>query len=128
MEMNAALAALSALSQETRLSLFRQLVAVGDEGLPAGELARRLGVAAPTLSFHVAQMQAAGLLSARREGRSIFYAVDFTQMRALLAFLMEDCCQGHPEICAPFSLEGCGAPAKDCSTPSRRSRAKAGNA
>ena len=123
MEMTNALGALSALAQETRLSLFRQLVVAGAEGLPAGELARRLGIAAPTLSFHVSQMQAAGLLRSRREGRSILYAVDFAQMRALLAFLMEDCCQGHPEICAPFSLEGCAPAAPGCS-PSPRTRSK----
>lgn len=110
MELKDTLAKLAALAQETRLALFRLLVVAGEEGLPAGELGRRLGVAAPTLSFHVGQLEGAGLLRSRRAGRNVYYNVDFAEMRGLLAFLMEDCCQGHPEICAPFSLEGC-APA-----------------
>ncbi len=89
METTIPLQRLSALAQETRLALFRLLVVAGAEGLPAGELSRQLGVAAPTLSFHVAQLEAAGLLRSRRAGRQIFYAVDFAAMRSLLEFLMQ---------------------------------------
>lgn len=92
--------ALGALSQPTRLSVFRLLVREGPSGLPAGEVAARLGVQPATLSFHLTQLERAGLLAARRRGRQIFYAADFQAMRQLVGFLLDDCCHGHPEICA----------------------------
>ncbi len=94
-----AVLALSALAQETRLAVFRLLVREGPEGLAAGEIAARLGVTPATLSFHLAQLERAGLLSARRTGRRIFYALDREGTRGLISFLTEDCCQGRPEIC-----------------------------
>jgi DNA-binding transcriptional ArsR family regulator len=100
METKGALAALSALAQETRLEVFRLLVRAGPTGLAAGAVAERIGVQPATLSFHLRELERAGLLTARRESRQIFYAPDFRGMRALLAFLTEDCCGGHPEICA----------------------------
>lgn len=99
MESNDALAKLAALAQETRLALFRRLVRAGPEGESAGLLAAVLGTPAPTLSFHLKELERAGLITQRREGRSLIYAANFTGMRGLLAFLMEDCCAGHPEIC-----------------------------
>jgi len=102
METKQALAALAALAQETRLEVFRLLVRAGPLGLPAGAVAERIGAQPATLSFHLRELERAGLLTARRESRQIFYAPDFTGMRALLAFLTEDCCDGHPEICAVF--------------------------
>ena len=92
--------ALAALAQPTRLAVFRLLVREGPAGLPAGEVAARLEVQPATLSFHLAQLERAGLLASRRQGRQILYAADFAAMRALVGFLLDDCCHGRPEICA----------------------------
>jgi DNA-binding transcriptional ArsR family regulator len=94
-----AAAALAALSQETRLKIFRHLVAKGLEGHAAGGIATALKVPAPTLSFHLKELEHAGLVHQRRAGRNIIYAANFAAMRALLAYLMQDCCGGRPEIC-----------------------------
>jgi len=99
MKAKAAIEALGALAQESRLAVFRLLVHEGPEGLSAGSIAERLGVPAPTLSFHLAYLNRAGLVSPKREGRSILYAANYRGMNALLTYLTEDCCQGHPEIC-----------------------------
>jgi DNA-binding transcriptional ArsR family regulator len=99
METKQALTALSALAHETRLAVFRLLVRQGPDGMAAGEIAQMLQVPAPTLSFHLKELEAAGLVQARRRHRYILYAADFAGARALLEFLMRDCCQGHPEIC-----------------------------
>jgi ArsR family transcriptional regulator len=99
MKSSQAVASLGALAQETRLSLFRRLVAAGPEGLAAGALAEFLKVAPPTLSFHLKELESAGLIRQRREGRSIIYTAQYEKMRALLSYLMEDCCKGRPEIC-----------------------------
>ena len=101
MDKNRALAALSALAQPTRLDVFRLLVRADRQGMAAGAIAAELGVRQNTLSTNLSLLQAAGLVSGRREGRSIMYASDMEGMRALLAFLMEDCCQGRPELCRP---------------------------
>jgi ArsR family transcriptional regulator len=94
-----ALQALAALSHATRLEVFRLLMRQGALGLPAGQIAERLEVAPSTLSPHLAQLERAGLVTSSRDERRIFYAVNIEGMRALLAFLTEDCCGGHPEIC-----------------------------
>lgn len=99
METRDAVTALAALAQETRLAIFRLLVRQGPEGLPAGAVADALEVQPSTLSFHLAHLERAGLLHSWRVQRQIFYAVDFPGIRGLLAFLTEDCCQGHPAIC-----------------------------
>lgn len=96
-----ALTALAALGQETRLDIFRLLVRAGSDGLAAGEIARQLGTFPNTLSAHLKILAQAGLIRPERDGRSIVYFADFTGMRDLLAFLMEDCCNGSPELCAP---------------------------
>jgi DNA-binding transcriptional ArsR family regulator len=83
--------------------VFRLLVRAGPEGLPAGELAREVGALPNTLSSHLTILAHAGLIRSRREGRSILYSADYEGMRALLGFLMEDCCGGRPEICAPLT-------------------------
>lgn len=101
METTSATTALGALAQETRLAAFRLLVRSGPAGLPAGVIAERLGVPPATLSFHLKELERARLLIARRESRQIYYAADFEGMRELLAFLMDDCCQGDPQMCAP---------------------------
>lgn len=99
MEIEAAIDALAALAQDTRLKTFRLLVKAGPSGLPAGEIARRLEVQPATLSFHLNQLERAGLVTSRRQSRQIIYAAHFKSMRALLMFLTEDCCNGRPEIC-----------------------------
>lgn len=94
---------LGALAHDTRLAVYRLMVEAGPEGLPAGEIARRLDVPPPTLSFHLRDLVDAGLAVDRREGRSIFYAADYATMNALMAFLTDNCCGGRPELCAPAS-------------------------
>ena len=104
---------LSALSQETRLGVFRLLVRGGPQGMAAGEIARALEIPHNTLSSHLSVLSNAGLLQSRRESRSIIYSVDFDGTRNLLTFLLEDCCQGQPEFCAPVVdslLAGCCNP------------------
>jgi DNA-binding transcriptional ArsR family regulator len=101
MDISEASRALSALSQETRLAAFRLLVGAGPDGLPAGGIARRLGIPHNTLSSHLAILVAAGLVASRRDGRSVIYRADIEGTRTLLGFLMEDCCGGRPELCAP---------------------------
>ena len=98
-----AIAALSALAHPGRLEVFRRLVRAGPGGLAAGEIARATGSLPNTLSSNLAILNAAGLTRSRRDGRSIVYSADFGAMRSLLAYLMEDCCEGRPEICADLS-------------------------
>jgi ArsR family transcriptional regulator len=100
MEKSSAIAALGALAQETRLDIFRMLVQSGPEGMPAGELGQRLGQPSPTMSFHLTQLRFAGLVTSRREGRSIIYSANFNAMRDLLGYLTENCCAGRSNACA----------------------------
>ena len=102
MEMDAAIQALSALGQESRLRVFRLLVRRGPEGMPAGDIAEQLKVPANTMSSHLAVLSRAGLVVSRKQGRSVIYAIDVVGTRKLLAFLVEDCCQGAPKICQPL--------------------------
>jgi len=102
MSLPKAVDALSALAHGHRLAVFRLLVRAGANGLPAGEIAREVGVLANTLSTHLAILGHAGLIRSRREGRSIIYSADFGGMRDLLGFLVADCCGGRPEICEPL--------------------------
>ena len=99
----AAVDALSALAHEGRLSIFRLLVRAGTEGVAAGDIARTLDILPNTLSASLTVLAQAGLVTSRREGRSIIYSADYDGMRALLGFLMDDCCAGRPEICAPLA-------------------------
>ncbi|WP_394760728.1 ArsR/SmtB family transcription factor [Phenylobacterium sp.] len=103
MELKSAIASLSALAHEGRLATFRMLVQAGPEGIAAGEIARRLEAPPNTLSANLKVLTHAGLLTSRREGRSIIYSARFDQMSQLLGYLMEDCCAGSPEICAPLA-------------------------
>jgi DNA-binding transcriptional ArsR family regulator len=96
-----ALLAFGALAQETRLAIVRRLVKAGPAGVPAGVLAGGAGVSASNVSFHLKELERAGLVSARREARSIIYAADYAALGALIRFLTRDCCGGRPEICAP---------------------------
>ncbi len=107
--MKRALDGFGALSQEMRLSVFRLLVQAGADGLAAGEIAEALGVRQNTLSANLSVLLQAGLVRNRREGRSIRYFADMEGMRGLLGFLLEDCCGGNPDQCAPF-LDGIAGP------------------
>ena len=102
MDNHTAIEAFGALAQETRLAVFRLLVEAGPEGIPAGDLARLVQVPHNTLSSHLGILARAGLVAPRREGRSIFYAANFAGMRALIAYLVQDCCKGRPEVCGPL--------------------------
>jgi ArsR family transcriptional regulator len=99
MEKTDAIAALAALAQETRLDIFRLLVQSGAEGLPPGQISERLGLPAATLSFHLNQLRHAGLVTFRREGRSLIYMAEYDAMNGLLAYLTENCCQGDAAGC-----------------------------
>lgn len=87
--------ALSALAQETRLSIFRLLVQAGAEGIAAGKLAETLGAPAPTLSFHLQQLRHAGLIDSTRNGTQIIYSANYDTMNGLIAYMTENCCQGQ---------------------------------
>jgi len=101
MENTDAVSALAALAQDNRLDVFRLLVQAGPDGLPAGQVAEQLKLAPNTLTFHFDRLRSAGLVTVRREGRSMIYAARFEVMNALLGFLTENCCQGAAETCAP---------------------------
>src|SRR5215468_7940059 len=96
-----AVAALAALAQDNRLDVFRLLVQAGPEGMPAGAVAEALDLAPNTLTFHFDRLRTAGLVTVRREGRSMIYAAQFDTMNTLLGFLSENCCAGVP--CAPVA-------------------------
>jgi|SRR6185437_7399939 len=102
MESETAVKRLSAIAQESRLDVFRLLVKAGPQGMAAGDIAYKLKTAANTLSAQLLVLSNAGLIRARREGRSIIYAIQFDAMRDLLVFLTEDCCGGRAEMCAPL--------------------------
>ncbi|MDR3505097.1 MAG: metalloregulator ArsR/SmtB family transcription factor [Acidocella sp.] len=106
MEKHDAIAALAALAQETRLDIFRLLVQAGPEGVPAGQLGEQLGLPSATLSFHLKELRHAGLITFQREGRSLIYSAEFANMNALLAYLTENCCQGHAAACAGGACDG----------------------
>ncbi len=98
-----AVACLSALAQEHRLAIFRLLTRAGPDGLAAGDIARSLKLVPATLSSHLAILSGAGLIASRREGRSIIYRADMEGMSELMVYLVEDCCEGRPEVCAPLA-------------------------
>lgn len=101
MDIIQAVNALSGLAQESRLKVFRLLVRAGRDGMAAGEIAKALGVPKNTMSSHLGILSRAELVHARKDGRSMIYAVNLQGTRALLSFLVEDCCQGEPSVCGP---------------------------
>lgn len=111
MEIDAAIKALAALAYPHRLNVFRLLVREGVEGLPAGEIAERMGLAPSSLSFHLSQLEAAELIRRHRVQRQIIYAANIEGIKALLTYLMDDCCNGNPEICGVAATD-----ITDCST------------
>ena len=102
MDAGTAVKSLSALGHEGRLQAFRLLVEAGPMGLPAGEVARRTGALQNTSSSNLNVLAATGLITSRRQGRSVIYTVSHDQFGALLEFLVQDCCGGRPDLCAPF--------------------------
>lgn len=94
MEKRVALAALAGLAQASRLDIFRLLVEQGPEGLPAGEIAERLGMANATLSFHLKELSHADLITGRQAGRFIYYSAHFSTVNGLVEYLTENCCKG----------------------------------
>lgn len=117
MDEERALAAFAALSQETRLRIVRLLVTAGPQGLAAGAIGEAMDKASSSrMSFHLAQLEQAGLVTSRRDGRSIIYSAAFSALSGVIAFLMRDCCQGHPEVCAPAmaELDRCCTPKAPC--------------
>ncbi len=117
MEKTEIIAALAALAQETRLDVYRLLVQAGPDGLPAGRLGERLDLPSPTLSFHLAQLKHAGLVTHRRDGRSIIYAANYPAMNGLLGYLTENCCGGNVAHCSDIAC----APAATTPRSKRRS-------
>lgn len=107
MDTRAAIAALGALAQESRLAAFRLLVQAGPAGMAASRIAESLGMPASSLSFHLKELTHAGLIAPRQEGRFLIYAAQFGAMNGLLAFLTENCCGGNP--CVPACEPSCGA-------------------
>lgn len=101
MKTYAALEALAALSQRTRLEIFRFLVEAGPEGSTVGSIADALKVPPPTLSFHLKELSHADLVASQQEGRFIRYTANFAAMTGLVAYLTKNCCRGQPELCAP---------------------------
>uniref|UniRef100_UPI0019184D72 ArsR/SmtB family transcription factor n=2 Tax=Psychrobacter alimentarius TaxID=261164 RepID=UPI0019184D72 len=109
MEMTTAIASFAALSQDTRLKAFRLLVNQEPNGLPAGEIARQLDVPHNTMSTHLSVLARAGWVVSKRHSRQIVYRASLSHMEAVVQFLLQDCCAGHPELCASLvsSLSGC---------------------
>lgn len=99
MDHDIAVTRLAALGQTHRLKLFRHLMRAGPSGLPAGELAKACDLQPSAFSFHINQLEQAGLVTSWRRSRNIFYAVAIEEMRRLMVHLTEDCCDGHPQIC-----------------------------
>jgi ArsR family transcriptional regulator, arsenate/arsenite/antimonite-responsive transcriptional repressor len=112
MKTESAILALAALAQSTRLEVFRLLIKQEPEGLAAGEIAKTLAVPQNTMSAHLAVLSRAGLVTARRFSRSIVYRADLARFQAVMLFMLNDCCDGRPEICAPLieSLTPCCPP------------------
>jgi ArsR family transcriptional regulator len=112
MESDNVILALAALAQSTRLDVFQLLVKHEPQGLAAGDIARALAVPQNTMSSHLAVLSRAGLVSAQRFSRSIVYRADLARVQALVLFMLRDCCDGRPEICAPLieSLTPCCQP------------------
>ena len=121
MENKAAVTALAALAQDTRLSIFRLLVQAGPEGVPAGRIGEALEVPSATLSFHLKELVHAGMVTSRQEGRFIYYSADFEHMAALMTFLTQNCCQGMPQECLTVMETALGS---CCPPPTKRKPAR----
>jgi DNA-binding transcriptional ArsR family regulator len=118
MEMKQSVDALAALAHESRLTIFRALVQRGPEGLKPGDLVAACGLPDSTLSFHLAHLLRAGLVTRTRAGRSLIYAAEFSTVNALLGYLMENCCQGSTQIPASFACAPTGCQPREPATSS----------
>ncbi len=117
MQERQALVAFGALSQETRLRILRHLVVAGRDGVAAGMIAEHVDVSPSNVSFHLKELERAGLVTARRDSRTIIYTAEYDALTGLISFLMEDCCMGRPEICAPALNPTCCVPAAKDAVP-----------
>jgi DNA-binding transcriptional ArsR family regulator len=115
MKINQVVPMMAALAQETRLAIFRALVQAGAEGLAAGRIAETVGAPSSTLSFHLKELSAAGLIRSRQEGRFIYYNADYAAMSELVSFLTEKCCQGMPAL----QVARIGQAVATCCTPAQ---------
>ncbi len=115
MDHDIAVSRLAALGHGHRLTLFKHLTRAGAKGMTAGCLARACGLQPSAFSFHINQLQNAGLVTSWRRSRNIFYAVAIDEMRQLMVYLTEDCCDGHPEICGGLAraIAHCSDPDQD---------------
>jgi ArsR family transcriptional regulator, arsenate/arsenite/antimonite-responsive transcriptional repressor len=116
MKKHDALAALAALSQDNRLDVFRLLVEAGRDGMPAGSVAEALKLAPNTLTFHLDRLRDAGLVTVRRDGRSMIYSARYETMNGLIAYLTENCCRGRADKCTPVKNEPSRARRKELVT------------
>ncbi len=105
METSNAVQAFSALSQPARLNTLKALIQAGPAGMAAGALAASMETPAPTMSFHLKALERAGLILSRKEGRSVIYAADYGGVRALIDFLLADCCGGDKRLCGPYVIK-----------------------
>lgn len=126
MEKSAALVALAALAQESRLDIFRLLIEAGPAGLPAGRIGEQLRLPSATLSFHLNQLRQAGLITFKRNGRSLIYAAEYAAMSGLMGYLTENCCQGEVADCGVGLCEptASGMTQKGVSRNEARTRAR----
>ena len=109
-----AVAILAALAQDNRLDVFRLLVEAGPEGMPAGHIGASLRLPPNALTFHLDRLREAGLVTSRRDGRSMIYAARFEAMNSLVSYLTDHCCQGRPELCKPKAGKGARRAAAAC--------------
>ena len=105
MELSNAIDAFSAMAQESRLTALKVLVQAGPAGKSAGALATDLAIPAPTMSFHLKELERAGLILSRKEGRSVIYAADYGGLRRIINYLLADCCQGDKRLCGPYVIK-----------------------
>jgi DNA-binding transcriptional ArsR family regulator len=120
MESTKAVESLAALAQESRLAIFRMLVQRGPDGYTPTQLGEKLNVSSPTLSFHLKELQRAGLIEARREGRFLYYSPNFPRMSELLGFLTENCCVLADQDCSAVCSPACATPATETGQPKRK--------
>ena len=122
-----AVLALGALAQDARLAIFRLLVEAGPEGVPVGDIGRKIKIPPATLTFHLQQLNHAGLITARRHGRQLIQTAAYDRMNDLIAFLTDNCCGGNPALCLPKGKMGaarCDTTSETARTPARRRAAR----
>lgn len=105
MDNKSAVVLLASIAQEARLDIFRLLVQAGPDGLPAGHIGEKLGIPNSTLSFHLKELNHAGLVNARQESRFIYYSAHYESMNQLLGFLTENCCEGQQTCCSVMACD-----------------------